>query len=208
MKKRPARTKTKTVKKAPAPPAPPESPAHEEARRLVDERFPSHDPRLVAEVAARLAPVGRNITRKDAMGIARNALNLLDGVQDMVNEREKSRATIHAGLSKTAEIPEKLGWAAGKKFILGTDGGGSEEKFYDFLKYRLRWERLQELRAKLLQAGEPEPELHDVPAITPAELNRTVKRFHEDGFSRFCLENYSKSYAYWRTTVDGRRKKN
>lgn len=207
MKKRPTRTKPKTTKKAPTPPTPPEPPAQEEVRRLVDERFPSHDPRLVAEVAAKLAPAGRSITRKDAMVIARNALNLLDGVQDMVNEREKSRATIHAGLSKTAEIPEHLGWAAGKKFILGTDGGGSEEKFYDFLKHRLRWERLQELRAKLLQAGQPEPELNDVPAITPAELTRTVKRFHEEGFSRFCLEDYSKSHAYWRTTVDGRRTK-
>jgi hypothetical protein len=208
MKKRPARTKTKTAKKAPPPPPPSDkSTAQEEARIAVDKLYPSYDFRLLAETASRMVPAGKSISRKDGMAIARNALNLLDGVQDTLSEREKSRADILAGLSARAEIPEHLGWAAGKKFILGTDGGGSEEKFYDFLKYRLRWERLQELRAKLLQAGQPEPELNDVPAITPAELTRTVKRFHEEGFSRFCLEDYSKSYAYWRTTVDGRRMK-
>jgi hypothetical protein len=207
MKKRPARTKTKTAKKAPAPPTPTESRAHEEARRVVDERFPSHDPRLVAEVAARLAPVGRNITRKDAMGIARNALNLLDGVQDIVNERENSRSKILAGISVRAEIPEHLGWAEGKKYILGTDGGGSEARFGDLLKNKLRTDKRLELRAQCIQAGLPEPELDEIPNTTAKELNAVRSRLEKEGFSRSDLESLKHHHSVWRVTVDGRRKK-
>ena len=207
MKKRPARTKTKTTKKSPALPSP-ESPAQAEARRVVDERFPSHDPRLVAEVAARLAPVGRNITRKDAMTIARNALNLLDGVRDIVNERENSRSTMLAGLSVRAEIPEHLGWAEGKKYILGTDGGGSEGRFGDLLKDKLRIDNFFLLRAQRLQAGLPEPELDEIPNTTARELNAVRSRLEKEGFSRSDLESLKHHYSVWRVTVDGRRKKN
>jgi hypothetical protein len=207
MKKYPARTKTKTAKKAPALLSP-ESPAQAEARRVVDERFPSHDPRLVAEVVARLAPVGRNITRKDAMTIARNALNLLDGVRDIVNEREKSRSTILAGLSVRAEIPEHLGWAEGKKYILGTDGGGSEGRFGDLLKDKLRIDNFFLLRAQRLQAGLPEPELDEIPNTTARELNAVRSRLEKEGFSRSDLESLKHHYSVWRVTVDGRRKKN
>ena len=175
---------------------------------MVDERFPSHDPRLVAEVVARLAPVGRNITRKDAMTIARNALNLLDGVRDIVNEREKSRSTILAGLSVRAEIPEHLGWAEGKKYILGTDGGGSEGRFGDLLKDKLRIDNFCLLRAQRLQAGLPEPELNEIPNTTARELNAVRSRLEKEGFSRSDLESLKHHYSVWRVTVDGRRKKN
>jgi len=207
MKRRPARTKTKTTKKSPALPSP-ESPAQAEARRVVDERFPSHDPRLVAEVVARLAPVGRNITRKDAMTIARNALNLLDGVRDIVNERENSRSTILAGLSVRAEIPEHLGWAEGKKYILGTDGGGSEGRFGDLLKDKLRIDNFFLLRAQRLQAGLLEPDLDEIPNTTARELNAVRSRLEKEGFSRSDLESLKHHYSVWRVTVDGRRKKN
>lgn len=207
MKKRSSRTKPKTTRRSSAPAPTPESTAQVDVEGMVDERVASHDLRFVAEVAARLAPSGRDITLQDGMRIARNALNLLDGVREVVENRENLRSGMVKRLSEAAKVPDHLGWAAGKKYILGTDSGGSEERFYDFLKYRLRWERQEALRLQRINAGEPEPELEDVPRTTPAELNAVLKRFQKEGFGRSSLETFSRSYAGWRTTVDGRRKK-
>lgn len=196
---------TKIIKRSPA--LHPESTAQVDVEGMVEERVPSHDFRFVAEVAARLAPSGRDITRQDGMRIARSALNLLDGVREVVKSREALRSGMIGRFSEAAKVPEHLGWAAGKKYILGTDSGGSEERFYDFLKHRLRWERQEHLRLQRINAGEAEPELKDVPPTTPAELNAVLKRFQKEGFNRLSLETLSRSYAGWRTAVDGRRKK-
>jgi hypothetical protein len=210
MKRRPARTKTKTTKKAPAPapPTPPETTLEAEAHAKADQYAPApHDPRLVAEVAARLAR-GQNVTRADGARLAQSALNLLDGVRDVVQRRGENRSGIIQGYLVRAEIPEHLGWAEGKKYILGTDGGGSEGRFGDLLKDKLRIDKFFLLRAQRLQAGLPEPELDEIPNTTARELNTVRSRLEKEGFSRSDLESLKHYYSVWRVTVDGRRKKN
>jgi len=208
MKKRSSRTKPKPTRKAPTPRPTPESTSELEARVIVDERFPSHDFRLVAEVAARLAAGAREIARQDGARIARNALNLLDGVRDVVQSREKSRSTILSGLSERAEVPKHLKFAEGKLFILGSDGGGSDARFNDLLKAEIRTSKLLTLRAQRIQAGLSEPSLEEIPQTTAQELNALRNRLKKDGFSRSSLEWLQSFYIRWRSTVDGRRKKN
>lgn len=212
MKKLSPHTKLKTSQKAPATKPSPESAEQVDLERMVEDRYPSHDFILLATVASRLArptmELTGGITRQASAKIAQAAMNLLDGVRDVFVRREESRRSILRGLTERSKIPEHLGWAAGKKFILGTDSGGSEERFYDFLKYRLRWEEQEIIRMQRMHQWGDDPALYeDAPATTPRQLNEAIKGFQAKGFDRNSLETLARSYAGWRPTVDKRRKK-
>lgn len=207
MKKRTSRTKTRTRKKTSAPTTPPDSPARQNARSKVDDFYPSHDLSLVAQVAASLAPIGKALDRRDGARIARNALSLLDGVRDVLKERERTRSNLLEKCETAEEIPDRLGFADGKLFILGTDSGGADARFNDLLKANIKSAKYLSLRADRLSSGMEEPSRDEIPETTAKELNLLRSRYVRGGFSAFDLEMLKQFYGWWRTTVDGRRKK-
>lgn len=211
MNKRASKATRKTSKETPVPlTSQPESPLQQEVWRIVNERYPSrreHDPRLVAEIASRLATRGRDITEQDGARLASSAINLLNGVRTFFESREKSRLAIFKGLLKRAEIPEHLGWAEGKLFILGTDGGGSDARFEDLMADKLRYDKYAAIRDECIAAGKPEPKFESISKTTAKELNALRTRFEKEGFYRSSLESMKSFYEVWRVALDGRRKK-
>lgn len=179
-----------------------------EPRGISEEKYPSHDLRLVAEIAARLAPTQGQISRQEGAKIVRSALYLLDAVCDEMKKRDARRTTLLKGLSRYARFPTRLGWADGKRFILNTDGGGADLRFDDLLKAKIRYNKLKELQAECLRTNQPEPNIKAVPVTTAKELNSLRSRFEQEGFSRQDLKSLSEFYKTWSAEVDGRRREN
>jgi hypothetical protein len=209
MNKRRTRSKTVVVKKPKSPPnVLVEEAGLAEARTIAAERYPSHDHRLVAEIAARLAPTQREISRQDGAKIARSALHLLDAVSDEVKKRDARRTALLTSLSRSAGFPARLGWADGKRLILNTDGGGADVRFDELLKAKIRHNKLKELQAECLRKNQPEPNIKAAPVTTAKELNSLRSRFEKEGFTRQDLKSLSEFYQTWSFKVDGRRGEN
>ena len=209
MKKRSSRTKPKTTRKAPPAAPVPDRAGQSEALNIANTKYPLHESELVASVAAQLAAGRAEISREEGAQLARSALNLLDAVQETVSTRARHRAATIRGLEATEAVPFRLKWNEGIKYILKTDGGGSEAKFLDLLKAKISWDKLRDLRSKHVEAGNlgPEPNLEDVPQTTPKELNELVTSIRKEDFSREELRTLRYFYTQWRPSVDKRRKK-
>lgn len=203
---KPHRKKQQTVAKGKS--TPPESEARIKARQHVEKNYPIHDSVLVAEVAARLASGRRQITQDNALDLGREAIILLDGVSKAVAERAENRAKLLTSANGSEEFPEHLSWSAGKKFIMKTDGRGSDEQFKSMVKDKMRHDRLQEeasRQAKLHPGGEwVEPTIEVIPKTTQEEYKKVEMHYRKNGFNSWelrSLRNFLTS-GVWEKTKD------
>lgn len=206
---KPHRKKQQTVVKEKS--TPQESEARIKARQHVEKNYPTHDSVLVAEVAARLASGRRQITQDNALDLGREAIMLLDGVSKALAERAETRAKLLTSAKESEEFPEHLSWSAGKKFIMKTDGRGSDEQFKSMVKDKMRHDRLQEESsrlAKLHPGGEwVEPTIEVIPKTTQEEYKKVEMHYRRNGFNAWDLRSLRNFFDEWRTGKDKRRKK-
>ena len=179
-----------------------------EAVAVAKKRYPSHDFNLVASVAAQLAPHGKPVSLEAAEEIAESALNLLDGILIALQHRKERRNGVATVESKKLRLPAHLAWAEGKLSILGTDRGGSDAKFDDLLKAKIRCDKLARLCEQRRKSHQAEPTLSDVAATTPSELNELRSRLEKNGFTGDELVSLNGLCKQWRRETDGRRRKN
>lgn len=191
--------------------APAESEARSIARQHVDKNYPMHDSVLVAEVAARLASGRRQITQDNAVAIGREAILLMDGVAKALAERAESRVKLLTSASESEEFPQHLSWSAGKKFIMKTDGQGSDEQFKSMVKDKMRHDRLQEesFRLAKLHSGGPwqPPSIEVIPQTTQEEYKKAEMHYRRNGFNAWELRSLERFFEEWRIGKDKRRKK-
>ncbi|MGA1123666.1 MAG: hypothetical protein ACO3YO_03630 [Chthoniobacterales bacterium] len=174
---------------------------------MTDKKLPSHNFELVAATAAELAPVGKSLSSETCRAIAASAINLLDAVRAAIDERKNNRSENLTSIARSLNFPEFLNWSQGKMFILGTDGGGADAKFNDFLKAKIRNDKRNKLSDHNHRSQKTRLKIKDVPSTTPAELNSLLNRYKKEGFDRSALQSLCDYYRVWRRDIDGRRKK-
>lgn len=206
---KPHQKKQQTVAKGKS--TPPESEARIEARQHVEKNYPIHDSVLVAEIAARLASGRRQITQDNALDLGREAIILLDGVSKAVAERAENRDKLLTSANESEEFPEHMSWSAGKKFIMKTDGRGSDEQFKSMVKDKMRHDRLQEESYRLakLHSGGPwePPSIEAISKTTQEEYKKAEMHYRRNGFNAWELRSLRNFFDEWRIGKDKRRKK-